>query len=379
MIIQSSKVFINDEFQKCQLNIAEGKIVSIDEYNLNKPDIDYGDLMILPGFYDLHCHGYGGYDTNDAKEEGLRNWLKEIPSQGVCGLCPTTITQSKEVLTSALKSVAELNKKEYEGARILGINLEGPYISKEYKGAQPEQFIIKPDIEEFKEYQKVADGLIKITTVAPEEDDNLEFIKYCVSNGVNVSLGHAGANYEKCQEAIKAGASCFTHTYNGMSRFSHREVNMVGAALASDCFAEAICDCHHSMPAALKIFFRCKGKNGIMVSDGLMTRGLPIGTKMMFGGQEIEVIQDGTCRIVETGNFAGSTLKLNDGIKNLIEKCDVPFNIAISSVTSAPMRYMKMDDHKGYLRQGYDADIAVLDADYMVKACYVMGTMYSYE
>lgn len=379
MLIQSNRVFIDDEFKKCQLTINGGKIVAIDDYNFKKPDVDYGDLMILPGFYDVHCHGYGGYDTNDAKEEGLRKWLKEIPSQGVCGLCPTTITQSNEVLTCALKSVSSLYRKDYEGARILGINLEGPYISKEYKGAQPEQYIIKPSIEEFIEYQKAADGLIKITTIAPEEDDDLSFIKHCVANGVNVSLGHAGSSYEKCLEAIEAGANCFTHTYNGMSRFSHRAVNMVGAALASDCFAEAICDCHHCMPAALKIFFKCKGKNGIMVTDGLMTRGLPIGTKMVFGGQDIEVIQDGTCRIVETGNFAGSTLKINEGIRNLVEKCDVPFNIAVASCTSAPMRYLKLDDHKGYLKQGYDADIAILDDDYVVKACYVEGVLYSYE
>ncbi len=379
MIIQSKRVFVNDEFKPLQLEIDNGKIVSINEYNLKNADKDCGDDMILPGFYDLHCHGYGGYDTNDATEDGLRNWLKEITRQGVCGVCPTTITQSKKVLTDALVNVSKLSKKDYEGARILGAHLEGPYISKEFKGAQPEEYIVKPDVEEFKEYQKASDNIIKIITIASEEDRDHELIKYCTKTNVVSSLGHSAATFDEANAAIKDGATSFTHTYNGMSRFSHRDNNMVGAALASDCFAEAICDCHHTTAAALKIFFRCKGKNGIMVSDGLMTRGLPVGTKMLFGGQEIEVIKDGTCRIVETGNFAGSTLSINTGLRNLVEKCDVPFEIALSSCTSAPMRLMHLDDHKGYLKVGYDADIAVLDDNYEVKWTFVEGILFDYE
>lgn len=380
MIIQSKKVFINDELVPSQLEI-EGKIVKrLYPYNSKSVDKDYGDNMILPGFYDIHCHGYYGYDTNEAKEEGLRYWLKNITSEGVCGICPTTITQSHEILANALKLVAKVYKdNDYEGARILGCHLEGPYISKEFKGAQPEEYIVKPNVEEFKEYQNAANGLIKIITLAPEEDVDLKLTKYCVETGVNVSLGHSAANFIEASKAIEAGARSFTHTYNGMSRFSHRENNMVGAALSIDSFAEAICDCHHSTPESLKIFFRCKGKNGIMMSDGLMTKGLPVGTVKLFGGQEMQVIEDGTCRLTSTGNFAGSTMKMNEGLKNLVTKANVPFNIAVSSCTSAPCRYLRIDDHKGYIKENYDADIVVLNSNFDVLATYCEGKAFIYE
>ena len=379
MLIQSKRVFIDDEFVAKQLEIKDGKITNIYPYNQEKVDKDYGNERIVPGFIDVHCHGYGGYDTNDATEDGLKNWLKNITSQGVTGLCPTTITQSKQVLTNAVKNVAKVYAQNPEGAEILGIHLEGPYISKEYKGAQPEEYIVKSNVEEFKEYQEAANNLIQIITVAPEEDENHKLIKYCVENNINVSLGHAAASYEESISAIEDGARCFTHTYNGMSRFSHRDNNMVGAALGSDIFAECICDSHHSTLNSLRIFFRCKGKNGIMVSDGLMTRGLPVGTKMMFGGQEIEMRDDDTCRLTSTGNFAGSILRINNGLKILVEDAKVPFVIALSSCTSAPARYLKIDEYKGYLKQGYDADIVVLNDNYDVLATYCRGNLYSYE
>lgn len=379
MTIQSRRVFINDEFRAAQIETEGSRIVSIHSYNEKNADRDYGDLMILPGFYDVHCHGWGGYDTNEAREEGLRNWLKNIPSEGVCGICPTTITQSHQILENALKCVSDTAHKEYEGARILGIHLEGPYISKEFCGAQPVDYIVKPDVEEFIQYQNAAGGLIRIVTLAPEEDEDFRLTDYLVRNNVNVSLGHAAASFEKAEEAIAHGAKCFTHTYNGMSRFSHRENNMVGAALASDCFAEIICDTHHSTAASLKIFFKCKGKNGIMMSDGLMTKGLPIGTRTLFGGQEMQVIEDGTCRLVSTGNFAGSTMKINEGLKNLVTRAEVPFEIAVASCTSAPCRYLGIDRYKGYIKENYDCDIAILDDDFNVKATYVEGKLFDYE
>ena len=379
MIIQSKKVFIDDGFVEKQIEIIDNKINNIYPYNTKKVDIDYTNKRVVPGFIDVHCHGYGGYDTNDATQDGLKKWLKNVTSEGVTALCPTTITQSNDVLTKAVRNVAAVKKQNPDGAEILGIHFEGPYISKEFKGAQPEEYIVKPNIEQFKQYQKDAEGLIKIITIAPEEDENYELIKHCIANGVNVSLGHSAATYKQAQEAIKLGATCFTHTYNGMSRFNHRDNNLVGAALGSDIFAECICDGHHSTFNSLRIFFRCKGKNGIMMSDGLMTKGLPVGTKMLFGGQVIEMKDDDTCRLTSTGNFAGSILRLNVGLKNLVEEVGVPFEIALSSCTSAPARYLKIDDHKGYIKQGYDADIVVLDDNYDVLTTFARGKLFNYE
>ena len=379
MIIQSKRVYLASTFTPAQIEINGDKIVSIYPYGTKKVNKDYGDKRIVPGFYDVHTHGYHGYDTTAGGEKGLKKWIKDLPFEGVCGFCPTTLTQSHKTLKKAVTEVAKVKKTNPKGAEILGIHFEGPYISKEFKGAQPEEYIVKPDIEEFKQYQQKANGLIKIITVAPEEDNDDEFIKYCVANGVNVSLGHSAATYEQAMQAIQDGATCFTHTYNGMSRFNHRDNNLVGAALGSDIFAECICDGHHSTLNSLRIFFRCKGKNGIMMSDGLMTKGLPVGTKMLFGGQEIEMKPDDTCRLTSTGNFAGSILRINNGLRILVEDVKVPFEIALSSCTSAPARYLKIDDRKGYIKVGYDADIVVLDDQYNVLDTYCRGTLYSYE
>ena len=161
MIIQSKKIWLADQFVAGQIEIVDGKIVGIYDYDEKEVDKDYGDNRVLPGFIDIHCHGAYGFDTNDAKEDGLRYWLRNIVNEGVTALLPTTITQSEEVLTNAVANVAKVVEEGCEGAEVLGIHFEGPYLDMVYKGAQPEQHIVKPTIEQFKKYQKAANGLIK--------------------------------------------------------------------------------------------------------------------------------------------------------------------------------------------------------------------------
>ena len=160
MLIQSKKVWIADQFVPAVIEIHEGKITDVLPYESRTPDVDYGDKRIVPGFLDIHCHGAFKFDTNDANEEGLRNWSKHIVSEGVTAFLATTITQSEEVLTNAVANVAKVMEEGYEGAEILGIHFEGPYLDMKYKGAQPEQFIAKPTIEQFERYQAAAKGHI---------------------------------------------------------------------------------------------------------------------------------------------------------------------------------------------------------------------------
>lgn len=375
MIIQSKRVYINEEFVAKQIEIIDEKIVSFYDYNEKQADKDYGDLRIVPGFYDVHTHGYDGFDTNDGNEEGLRHWLEEIVKEGVCGICPTTITQSHEILSKAVKNVAKVNREGYKGAEILGIHFEGPYLDKKYKGAQPEEFCIDADVEEFKEYQKDAEGLIKIVTVAPEHDKDHKLVKYCASTNVNASIGHTNATFEEAISAVKDGARSFTHVYNGMTPFTHRANGVVGAAFVSDeAYSEIICDGNHSTIDALKIFFKQKPKDKtIMISDSLVAKGKPIGSIFSSGGQSITIYQDGSCHIVESGIFAGSTLRINEGLKILVEKANVPFDKAIASCTINPMNYLGLGDHKGLIKEGYDANITVLKDDYSVEQTYVLG------
>ena len=202
MIIQSKKVWFADQFVEAQIEVKDGKIVDIYEYGTHPVDCDYGDNRILPGFIDVHCHGAYGFDTNDAKEDGLRYWVRNIVDEGVTALLATTITQSEEVLTNALKNVAKVVEDGYEGAEILGVHFEGPYLDMKYKGAQPEQYIVKPTVEQFKKYQEAANGLIKYITMATETDDDFALTRYCAENGVVVSIGHSAATSKEAVQAF---------------------------------------------------------------------------------------------------------------------------------------------------------------------------------
>ena len=375
MIIQSKKIWLADQFVAGQIEIVDGKIVGIYDYDEKEVDKDYGDNRVLPGFIDIHCHGAYGFDTNDAKEDGLRYWLRNIVNEGVTALLPTTITQSEEVLTNAVANVAKVVEKGYEGAEVLGIHFEGPYLDMIYKGAQPEQHIVKPTIEQFKKYQKAANGLIKYITMATETDEDFALTRYCAENGVVVSIGHSAATYEQAVRAYAYGARSMTHVYNGMTAFNHRANGLVGGAYRiRNMYGEIICDGNHSTLAALNNYFTSKGPNySIMVSDALMAKGSPVGSKFIFGGNEIEIYPDGSAHLTSTGGLAGSTLKLNQGLKILIEEALVPVNTAINSCTINPARCLKVDDHKGAIGVGYDGDLVVLDRDYEVIQTYCKG------
>lgn len=375
MIIQSIKVWIADQFTPAQLELEDGIIKEIYPYNEKEVTKDYGDLRILPGFIDIHCHGAYGFDTNDANPEGLRKWAKGIVDEGVTSFLATTLTQSEEVLTNAVSNVAKVVEEGYEGAEILGIHFEGPYLNKAHKGAQPEEYCVKPNIEQFKRYQKAAHGLIKYITMAVENDEDYALTKYCSQNNVVVSIGHSNATYEQAVQAYAHGARSMTHVYNAMTPFTHRANGLVGGALRiRNMYGEIICDGNHSTLAALNNFFTSKGPDySIMITDSLMCKGFPVGTKFDFGGQEVVIYPDGSAHLVEAGNLAGSTLNVNKGLKILIEDALVPVNYAINACTSNPARCLHVDDRKGTIGVGYDADLVVLDRDYEVVQTYCKG------
>ena len=259
MLIQSKKVWIADQFIPAAIEMNDGKITGVFPYGTKEVDVDYGCKRIVPGFIDIHCHGAFGFDTNDANEEGLRAWTKGIVTEGTTAFLATTITQSEEVLTGAVANVAKVMEEGYEGAEILGIHFEGPYLDMVYKGAQPEQHIVKGTIEQFERYQKAAKGNIKYITMATETDDDFELTKYLADNGVVVSIGHSAATYEEAVFAWANGAKSMTHVYNGMTPFNHRNNGLVGAAYRlRTMYGEIICDGNHSTTAALNNYFMSK-------------------------------------------------------------------------------------------------------------------------
>ena len=380
MIIQSERVFIYGSFMKAAIETNGGKITRIYEYGKVPADKDYGTMRIVPGFIDVHCHGAYGFDTNDADPEGLRMWARRIVEEGVTGFNATTVTQMKPVLLAAVKNVAEVKKTHRagsDGADILGIHFEGPYLNPKHKGAQPPEAIVKPSVEEFKEYQEAAEGNIRLITLAPELDEDFALTRYCRSTGVRVSIGHSDASYEQAMAAAANGAVSITHTYNAQTPFNHRANGIVGAALRlKDLYSEVICDCAHSSPEALNIFFSCKDSHrAVMISDALMCKGFAVGDKFIFGGHEVEIYPDGCAHLndIPEHSIAGSTMRMNIGLKNLVERAMVPFDKALYACTVNPAALLGLDDHLGRIAVGYDADLVVLADDYSVEETWCKG------
>lgn len=377
MVIQSERVWIAGQFVPAQLEIEKEKIRGIYPIGVKPADEDFGRARIVPGFIDIHTHGAYGYDTNDGTPEGLRDWMKRIPEEGVTSILPTTVTQMPEVLTKALQNVAAVVDNGYEGAEILGIHFEGPYLDMDYKGAQPPEAIAAPSVEQFKLYQEAAKGLIKYMTLATEHDENFELTHYCRDNGVVVSMGHSSATYEQAVMGVANGATSMTHVYNGMTAYNHRAPGLVGGALRfRDIYGEIICDGCHSHLAAVNNYFTAKGRDySIMITDSLRPKHCHAGGSYQLGGHDIYIDEKGLARLKESGTIAGSTLFMNRGLKLLVEDAMVPFDTALNSCTVNPARCLGVDDRKGKLTAGYDADFVVLSDGYEVKQTYCRGQL----
>jgi len=369
MILQSTRVWIGGQFLAAQLEIADGKITRVYPYGTRETDEDYGNKRIVPGFIDVHTHGAYGFDTNDGEPEGLRDWMRRIPEEGVTGILPTTVTQMPDVLTRAVANVAAVVKEGYEGAEILGIHFEGPYLDMEYKGAQPPEAIAKASVEQFQMYQKAAEGLIRYITLAPEHDPDFALTRYCSSTGVVVSMGHSSATYDEAMMGIANGAMSMTHVYNGMTGLHHRNPGLVGTAFrVRDIYGEIICD------GSLNDFVTSKGRDyTVMITDSLRPKHCPPGGDYELGGHPIEISESGLAYLKGTKTIAGSTLYMNRGLKILTEEALIPFDTALNSCTINPARCLGVDDRKGKLAAGYDADVVVLEDDYDVYQTYCRG------
>lgn len=377
MRVQGKRIWIAGQFMPAQLEIKNGTIEEVLPYGIGEADVDWGELRVFPGFIDIHTHGSYGYDTNDGTPEGLKDWMRRIPQEGVTSILPTTVTQMPDVLERAVANVAAVVRETVGvcGAEILGIHFEGPYLDMKYKGAQPPEAIAVPSVEQFKRYQEAAEGLIKYITLAPEHDPDWALTRYCAAHGVVVSMGHSNASFEDALMGAANGASSMTHVYNAMSPYHHRKPGLVGAAFRlRDLYGELICDGCHSHLAAVNNFFAAKGRDHvIMVTDSLRAKHCPPGGSYQLGGHDIEIGEDGLARLKGTDTIAGSTLRMNKGLKILVEEAQIPLDTAVNSCTLNPARCLGVDGRKGRIAAGCDADLAVLDGDYEVIETWCRG------
>lgn len=326
---------------------------------------------IAPGLVDTHIHGYMNHDVMDSDAEGLKVMSEGLLSCGVTSFLPTTLTSSKERLKDVAKTIGEVYQ-EVPGAKVQGIYFEGPFFTEEHKGAQNPSYFSDPDLQTFNEWQEASGGLIKKIALAPERQGVKEFVKAVTDEGVVVALGHSDATLEQATDAVEAGASVFVHAYNGMRGLNHREPGMVGALMSlNHVFSELICDGHHVHPNAADILMEKAGHDHVaLITDCMMAGGMPDGNYNL--GEFPVVVKNGTARL-ESGNLAGSILKLKEAIKNVVDWEIATPAQAIMMATLVPAISCKIDDKCGSIAQGRDADFIVLNPNMELDATYLDG------
>ncbi len=346
--------------------VENGKIAEIAN-NLQLDEIyDIpADTIVTAGFIDEHIHGSDGSDGMDGNINAIKKVANGLAKEGTTAFLVSTMTQSKANIKRALNAVNEYIAGDFEyGARVLGVHLEGPFISEKYIGAQPLEYVIPPNIDDFKEFERASGDNIKMVTLAVEKDAK-NLIEYLKSKKIVVSVGHSNAGYEDIEKAIKMGLRCVTHTYNAQSPLHHRNVGVVGSSMLFDELStELICDLTHVSVPAVKLLVKNKPKDKvILVTDSIRAKGLADGVSEL-GGQQV-FVKDGRATLKD-GTLAGSTLKMNKAIENLVTRCGVPFNRAIDMATINPAKNLGVDSQMGSIAVGKNADFAVLDRRFNV-------------
>ncbi len=340
----------------------DDKIRQIGGYVAGAEEIELPEnAVVLPGFIDEHIHGAGGSDAMDGNTKDLAIIAETVAKEGTTSFLATTMTQSKENILKAMRAVKEYREAAGEqGARIAGVHLEGPFIAAAHKGAQPLEYVAAPDAKTFDEYNAACGNAIKIITLAPETDGALDFIRHIVAQGTVVSIGHTGAKYAEVKAAMEAGATNVTHTYNAQSPLHHREIGVVGSALLlEDLYCELICDTIHVSVPAMQLLVKNKRADKLaLITDAMRAKGLADGVSEL-GGQTVYV-KGGEARLAD-GTLAGSVLRMNRALQNMVEKVGVPFTQAVDYCTINPARTLKMENEAGSIAEGKRADFAVLN------------------
>ncbi|TDB55399.1 N-acetylglucosamine-6-phosphate deacetylase [Bacillus sp. CBEL-1] len=362
------------------LKIENGSITelgSIHDYQRSSDDqvIEYSpDFIVVPGAIDIHIHGAANADAMDAAEQALQTMAATLPKEGTTSFLPTTMTQSVEAINDALIVCGDFvtNNQNDAQAEAIGIHLEGPFISAKRAGAQPLHHIQQPSVEQFKRWQELAQNHIRLVTLAPEESGGTDLVKHLKETNVVASIGHSDATYEEVDAAIQAGASHVTHLYNGMRGIHHREPGVLGASyLRKELYTELIVDGIHSRKEMVKLAYeQISSERLILITDSLRAKWLKSGIYDL-GGQSVQVNE--TMATLADGTLAGSILKMNEAMKNMMEftGCSIPEIIQMASVN--PAKQIGVFDRKGSLKVGKDGDCVVMNKHFDVQLTVCRG------
>ena len=364
MIIKSGKVFQEDgSFLEQTLYVNAHRLVDKAEYQDDGEIIDAEGLLVLPGLVDIHSHGAAGEDFSDGNPEGLKKILRYERSCGITSYCPTSMTFPKERLRQIFASIKGAQTEE--GAKVVGINMEGPFLDPAKKGAHVEKWIAAPDVAFVRELNQDVDGLVRLVTLAPNMDGAEEFIKE-MHEEVCISLGHTAADYDCASRAMKLGAHHVTHLYNAMQPFGHRAPGLIGAAMDDpECMVEMICDGYHIHPSAIRAAFRMFGpERVILISDSMRAAGMENGTYEL-GGQEVTV-KDRKA-VLKDGTLAGSATNLYGCMCKAVE-FGIPLEQAIMAATANPARSIGIFDRVGSIRIGKQADLLLASENLELKS-----------
>lgn len=347
------------------IGFEEGKIATLSKCDSIEEICDFTNVnaIAVPGFIDEHIHGAGGCDAMDGNINALKTIATAVASEGTTTFLATTMTQSPENISNALKAVKEyIELNSDEGAEIGGIHLEGPFISPKHIGAQPLEYVVKPDAKIFEKYYLESGKNVKIVSLAPEMEGAEELVKYLKANDIVASIAHTGAKYSDCEKAIKFGMTNVTHTYNAQTGLHHRDAGVVGSALLNDELnCELICDLIHVSAPAIKLVIKNKPHDKLtLITDSMRAKHMPDGESEL-GGQLV-IVKNGEARLSD-GTLAGSVLKMNVAIKNLVDVLNVPFTDAIDFATANPAKNLGIYDKKGSIALGKLADITILNKD----------------
>lgn len=373
--IVNGQVYVDRTFQSKTVCMKDGKIELLEADAAIPADaqkVDAAGKRVVPGFIDVHMHGAVGVDVNAATAEDLEKICRFVAGNGTTSFLCSVLTDTKEQTNWCIDEFKKHRSLEHKGANLLGIHLEGPFLSSEYKGAMPEYLLQKPNMPLLREYQERAEGNIRYITISPEVEGIARDIPAMRELGIVVAIGHSGADYDTSWEAINNGAACCTHTFNAMKLLHQHFPAIMGAALESDIYCEAICDGRHLHPGVVRLLLKVKGNDKVVaITDSIMAAGLPDGNYKL--GVNDVVVKDGDAKLAENGVRAGSTLTQDVALKNLLAFTGKPIEEILPLLTENPAKLLDIFDEKGSIADGKDADLVLLTADDDIAEVFVGG------